>query len=100
MRPAKPTCSDCGHEVLWAITEGKAKIALNPKRDDDNGRFACYKDVHGDMRARVPTPDNRRDTWEHMHDPHIATCPAETERRRVAQQPLAPVVPISHARSY
>lgn len=95
-------CRDCRQAVIWAVTESKAKIALNPTRlPDDEGKFAVCRDVHGVWRARVPTEENRRDPWEHMYDPHIASCPAEARRRELAAQPAPTnVIPFQrHARS-
>lgn len=102
MGPVSAACRDCGQSIIWAITEKRARIALNPTRlGDDEGKFAVSRDVHGVWQARVPTEENRRDTYEHMYDPHIATCPAEARRRELAAEPVPNnVIPFQrHARS-
>lgn len=72
------TCRDCGQRIIFGFNrKTKNLIPLNPTRDPA-GNQAGYRDVHGTLTVRIPTPDNTIDPWEHLYMPHAATCPSRT----------------------
>lgn len=84
LRRPRPTCEDCGAEVLFARTlPGRALQPLDPERrdrDDAAATVAVRRDGTGGHYARSLA---RRDAYplephEHRHVPHAATC---TRRR-------------------
>jgi hypothetical protein len=68
-----PECGKCGREFAWARTnKGKVMpVDLEPRPD---GNLAIYKDVHGQLRARVVTAEHAIETYERPAMPHFATC--------------------------
>lgn len=67
-------CDGCRLEVLWTITEGGKRLAVDPTPDPGRGNTAVYRDGTGTRRSRRPTDEMPLMGWERLHVPHIATC--------------------------
>ncbi|WP_432135850.1 hypothetical protein [Streptomyces sp. bgisy154] len=91
-RPPAPNgpghCPRCLQPVIWATTTNQRTQAIDPDRNP-NGNQALRVDGTGRWLVRQltkerPTPEHD----EHLHMPHIATCPAPTPPR--PRRPTAP----------
>lgn len=90
-RPPAPngpgTCPRCSQNVIWCLTTAnRVAQAIDPHRED-TGNQAVRTDHTGrwlvrQLSSERPSPE----AGEHLHKPHIATCPAPTPR----QQPRTP----------
>ncbi|GGZ80413.1 hypothetical protein ACFOOM_07705 [Streptomyces echinoruber] len=88
-RPPAPNgpgrCPRCLQEVIWTTTTAnRVAQAVDPDRDP-RGNIAVRQDHTGRWISRQltrerPTPE----AGEHLHMPHIATCPAPAPRRAPA----------------
>ncbi|MBZ6259733.1 hypothetical protein KVH22_29900 [Streptomyces olivaceus] len=78
-------CPRCLAEVLWCVTAAnRVPVAVDTDRDPA-GNQAVRQDHTGRWLTRQltkdrPTPEND----EHLHMPHIATCPVPAPRRTPA----------------
>jgi hypothetical protein len=66
-------CPHCGQPVLRAVTAAGRRQLLNPQPDPAGNVAACCDGV-GTWRARVPSVDRPKETFEHTYMPHAATC--------------------------
>lgn len=85
--PQRSICMDCRGAVLWTVTEGGKRLAVDPE-PDETGNTAVYRDGTGTYRSRRPSEELPRMGWEKLHIPHVATCPAR--RRTPAPAPARP----------
>lgn len=96
-RPPAPNgpghCPRCHQEVIWTLTaENKVTRAVNPDRDP-TGNQAVHQNRAGRYISRQLTKDRpTTEGSEHLHVPHVATCPVPAPRRasapRVARRRL------------
>lgn len=66
-------CRECGEEFLWARTRKGRLMPVDPQPRTD-GNLAIYRDLHGQLRARVVTADEPLQTYERPGMAHAATC--------------------------
>lgn len=90
-RPPAPngpgTCPRCFQAVIWCLTTANRKAQMVNTDRDPAGNTAIRIDHVGRHLSRQlskerPTPE----AGEHLHIPHIATCPVPAPR----QQPRIP----------
>lgn len=90
-RPQHGTCSgpDCGRHILWVVTLGDARMALDPEPAPD-GNVVPVELPGGVIRARVLAGHEL--TGDPAWVPHTRTCPnsAHFHRRRAAAAPKCP----------
>lgn len=85
-RPAPPNgpghCPRCGRDVIWTLTaENKVTRAVDPDRDP-TGNQAVHVNRAGRWISRQLTGERATpEGSEHLHIPHVATCPHPAPRR-------------------
>jgi hypothetical protein len=82
------TCPRCLQPVIWCTTVNQRAQAVNRDRDP-KGNQAVLQDRTGRYLVRQLTRERPTPEYgEHLHMPHIATCPAPQPPR--PRRPVAP----------